>query len=149
MNLRLLPAPLAGVERGDSHTWLLPLLSTVHLALTYAVLSDFSDQDHVSVLPKIPTGESHGAAKFENTPCRECEPRELAKERRVLGFTLTQHWGLWGLPGPCRRLSSIPGPYQLDTNSSLPTYWTTKTVPTHGSGTNDLAEPTVCIGTSL
>lgn len=139
-DLRLLPAPLSEVEHGDSHTWVLPLLSTVHLALTYAALSGFSVQNHVSVLSKIRTGVSLAVqCSVRALGSKNVSHGELAKEHRILGFTLTQRWGLWGLPGPCRVLS-IPELHQLDTNSSLPTCWTTKTVPTHCFGTNYLAE---------
>lgn len=142
MNCRLLPAPLPGVKCGDTHASVLCLLSTVHLAHRYVALSDFSVQDHVSVLPDIPTGVSLTVrCSMRTLSVKNVSHREPAKEHRILEFTLTQHWGF----GPCRRLSSIPGLHQCDTNSSLPTCWTTKTVPTHRSGTNYLAVPTVCM----
>lgn len=102
VNLRLLPALLSGVERGDSHMWVLCLLSTVHLGPTYAALSEFSVQDHVSALPESPTGVSLTVQCSMRTliQCSMRTAGEPAKEHRILGFTLTPHWGLWGLPGP-------------------------------------------------
>lgn len=84
---------------------MLPLLST--LLLTYAALSDFSVQNHVSVLSKIRTGVCLAVQCSMRTPGSNTRG---AKGHRILGFTLTRRWGLWGLPGPGR----IPELHQFD-----------------------------------